>query len=144
VGVEVYFLCPPLNKAARRFVLGEYAYSLQESVVFLFSFCCSPVLLFSCSPVLAVLFSLCCSFERVPVEGEQLAAERNVNAALHQEIAMAMLQSRHLSLPMLVQCAFVHNALKVVLAGLKVSQRMDDKTLVSGGWWVVVLFVCWC
>ena len=91
---------------------------------------------------------MCCSrcvvlFERVPVEGEQLAAERNVNAALHQEIAMAMLQSRHLSLPMLVQCAFVHNALKVVLAGLKVSQRMDDKTLVSGGWWVVVLFVCW-
>jgi len=39
---------------------------------------------------------------------------------LHEEISMAMLQTRNLQLPMLVQCAFVHNALKVVLGELVV------------------------
>ena len=122
--------CPPHNnKAARTRTLGSRTHA---RMFLLLSFCCS----FVPDVCSRFVFSIC-SLERVPVEGEQLAAERNVNAALHQEIAMAMLQSRHLSLPMLVQCAFVHNALKVVLAGLKVSQRMDDKTLVSGGWGVV-------
>ena len=62
-------------------------------------------------------------------EAAQVASERNENASLHDEISMAMLQTRNLTLPMLVQCAFVHNALKVVLAGLRVCACADDKSL---------------
>ena len=65
-------------------------------------------------------------------EAKKLASEKNVNASLHEEIIMAMLQTRNLSLPMSVQCAFVHNSLKVVLAGLKVCQLADQNNLVGG------------
>ena len=59
---------------------------------------------------------------------------------LHEEISMAMLQTRNLQLPMLVQCAFVHNALKVVLGELVdvivLSLFVVGCWLVVGGcWW---------
>jgi len=64
-------------------------------------------------------------------EAEEIALKRNEDTSLHKEISMAMLQSRNLTLPMLVQCAFVHNSLKVVLAGLKVAKLVDAKALIE-------------
>lgn len=64
-------------------------------------------------------------------EAEEIALKRNEDTSLHKEISMAMLQSRNLTLPMLVQCALVHNSLKVVLAGLNVAKLVDEKALIE-------------
>ena len=48
------------------------------------------------------------------------------DSSLHLEISMAMLQTRNLDLPMLVQCALVQNAVKVVLAGLRINHRLQN------------------
>ena len=64
--------------------------------------------------------------EMADSEAAAKAQEVTKDSSLHLEICMAMLQTRNLELPMSVQCAFVQNALKVVLAGLKVNQRHGD------------------
>ena len=51
-------------------------------------------------------------------EAAERAKHLTTDSSLHLEISMAMLQTKNLDLPMLVQCALVQNAVKVVLAGL--------------------------